>query len=190
MCDRCTAGFAFFGLAEPQAPMLESYAAALRTGWSPNNICDVSAEVLAAIEFDPAAYLRSLSDIAPAGITVNGTEFPRLPFRTRWMWDGDFCGSISLRFQPGTDALPPHVFGHIGYTVVPWKRNHGYASRALRQMLDEAREVGLSQIEITTEPQNIASRTVIERNDGVRVGTKSHPAFPATGLVDLYVIKL
>ena len=190
MCDRCTAGFGFFGLAEPQAAMLASYQDALRTGWSPNNIRDVSAEVLAAIAVDPVAYLRSLNDTEPGMLMINSAAFPRLPFRTRWLWDGDFCGSIVLRYQPGTVALPPHVFGHIGYAVVPWKRNHGYASRALRQMLDEARDVGLTQVEITTEPENVASRTVIERNGGVRDGTKSHPAFPDTGLVDRYVIAI
>ena len=190
MCDRCAEGFRFFGLAEPQTAMLDSYAAALRSGWSPNNVRDVSAEHLGAIAADPVAFLRQLSDSAPGTMTIGGAIFPRLPFRTRWIWDGDFCGSISLRYQTGTDELPPHVFGHIGYAVVPWKRNHGYASGALRQMLDEARQVGLGQVEITTQSDNLASCTVIERNGGVRAGTKAHPAFLDTGTLDRYVIAL
>ena len=95
-----------------------------------------------------------------------------------------------LRHQPGTDALPDHISGHIGYAVVPWKRNHGYASRALKQMLDEAREVGLTQVEITTDTGNAASRTVIERNGGIRAGEWTHSAFANTGTLDRYVIAL
>jgi predicted acetyltransferase len=41
------------------------------------------------------------------------------------MWDGEFCGSIGLRWLPGTEELPPHCLGHIGYAVVPWKRRLG-----------------------------------------------------------------
>ena len=94
---------------------------------------------------------------------------PRLPFIVRWMWDGEFCGQICLRWQPGTDALPSHVLGHVGYAVVPWKRGRGYATEALRLMLDEARAIGLGRLEITTENGNEASCRVIERNGGRRV---------------------
>ena len=48
------------------------------------------------------------------------------------MWDGEFCGSIGFRWQPGTTDLPRHVLGHIGYSVVPWKRRLGYATRGAR----------------------------------------------------------
>ena len=52
----------------------------------------------------------------------DGSQVPRLPGYRRWMWDGEFCGSIGFRWQPGTSALPPYVLGHIGYSVVPWKQ--------------------------------------------------------------------
>jgi predicted acetyltransferase len=91
---------------------------------------------------------------------------PKLPFISRWMWDGEFCGSISLRWQAGTDELPPFVLGHVGYAVVPWKRGRGHATEALRLTLDEARRVGLGRLQITTDPANQASRRVIERNGG------------------------
>jgi predicted acetyltransferase len=170
--------------------MLESYTAALRSGWSPNNSRDVSSEQLAAIEADSAAFLASLTEMSAMTTLPDGSVVPKLPYRVRWMWDGDFCGVISLRYQPGTDALPLHIAGHIGYAVVPWKRKHGYASRALKQILSEAREVGLRQVAITTEPENIASRTVIERNGGVRAGAWSHARFPDTGVLDRFVIRL
>ena len=82
---------------------------------------------------------------------------------------GEFCGSIGLRWQPGTTALPSHCLGHIGYSVVPWKQRLGYAKSALQLMLPEAKAVGLPYVEITTDPNNIASRRVIESNGGFLV---------------------
>jgi predicted acetyltransferase len=92
------------------------------------------------------------------------------------MWDGEFCGSIGFRWQPGTEALPPHCLGHIGYAVVPWKQGRGYATEALRLLLPEAGAEGLRYVEITTEPENIPSRRVIEANGGTLVEhfTKPH----------------
>ena len=85
------------------------------------------------------------------------------------MWDGELCGSIGLRWQPGTSALPPHVLGHVGYGVVPWKRGLGYATLALKLILPEAKAEGLEYVELTTEPGNVASQRVITANGGVLV---------------------
>lgn len=158
-------------LVEPALEYLPSYAAALATGWSPNNVTNVSAEQLAAIEGDATGFIAGLVKQGGTIKLPDGTIIPKLPFIARWMWDGDFCGSVSLRWQAGTDALPPHSLGHIGYAVVPWKRGRGYASEALRLILVEARSIGLGQIEITTDPDNRASQRVIERNGGRFVET-------------------
>jgi predicted acetyltransferase len=85
------------------------------------------------------------------------------------LWDGQFCGVIGFRWQRGTSVLPPHCLGHIGYAVVPWKRRRGYATEALRQLLTEAKAEGLTYVEITTDPDNPASRRVIEANRGVLI---------------------
>lgn len=82
------------------------------------------------------------------------------------MWDGEFCGVISLRWQPGTPALPPHCLGHVGYAVVPWKRRRGYATRALGLVLPLARDEGLPYVEVTTDADNFASQRVVEANGG------------------------
>jgi predicted acetyltransferase len=158
------------GFAEPQMAMLDSYSSALLKGWSPNNVSDVSQQELLEIKADPDAFIASRRDDAPIdGRTIelpNGSRVQRLPMRLRWIWDGDFCGQIGLRWQPGMDMLPEHVLGHIGYGVVPWKRSHGLAKRALRHMLGEARDVGLKRLQITTEPINFASQKVILANGG------------------------
>ena len=94
---------------------------------------------------------------------------PRLPGYRRWIWDDGFCGSIAFRWQPGTEALPPHCLGHVGYSVVPWKRGRGYATRALALLLPEARKEGLAYLELTTDPDNLPSQKVITANGGVLI---------------------
>ena len=158
----------------PSREYLPGYVAALERGWSPDSLRGrvAAQEELARIAEDADAFIASLVDREAAGkpITLpDGTTVPRLPGYRRWLWDGEFCGSIGLRWQRGTEALPPHCLGHIGYAVVPWKQRRGYATRALREMLREANAEGLRFVEITTDPENAASRRVIEANGGVLV---------------------
>jgi len=164
-----------FELLAPTREHLPRYVAALERGWSPDNLrgAAAAAEQLEQIRADADAFVQGLFDPEGKGPPVrlpDGTEVPRLPGYHLWMWDGDFCGAIGLRWQPGTCALPPYVMGHIGYGVVPWKQRRGYAREALRLMLARAREQGLARVEITTDPGNIASRRVIEANGGVLIG--------------------
>ncbi len=101
----------------------------------------------------------------------DGTTRARLPGYRRWLWDGDFCGSIGFRWQRGTADLPSHVLGHIGFAVIPAKRGNGYAAMAIRALLPDARALGLSHIDLTTSPDNIASQRSIERAGGNLVST-------------------
>jgi predicted acetyltransferase len=86
------------------------------------------------------------------------------------MDDGEVCGSINFRHQPGTEELPAYCSGHVGYSVAPWKRRRGMATAALALMLDEIRAAGtgLRRVRITCDEDNDASRRVIERNGGER----------------------
>ena len=156
----------------PTTKELASYKAALEKGYSPDNVrgAVVAREMLVRIESDADSFLATLEDREAKGPLVtlpDGTQVKRIPGFHRWMWDGEFCGTIGFRWQPGIAELPPHVLGHIGYAVVPWKRRLGYATSALKQMLPLAREVGLPYVEITTDPDNVASQRVIEANGGV-----------------------
>jgi predicted acetyltransferase len=170
-----------FELVKPALEFLPEYKAALERDWSPDNVRGAAAarEELEKIATDPAAFVALLDDPEAKGGPIrlpDGSTVPRLPGFRRWMWDGAFSGSIGFRWQPGTSELPPHVLGHIGYTVVPWKRGRGYAKRALALMLIEAREEGLTFVHVTAHPDNAASQTVILANGGRLVERFREPA--------------
>lgn len=158
-----------FVLRAPEASLLPAYADALRRGWSPSNVRDVSGEQLAEIAADAGAFIARFTATGGTVKLGDGSLVPRLPGLTRWMWDGEFCGAINLRHQPGTETLPEHVLGHVGYGVVPWKRGRGYATEALRQLLPLAAGLGLRHVDLTCDHDNRASQRVIEANGGTLV---------------------
>jgi predicted acetyltransferase len=159
-----------FQLIRPARAYLDAYRASLETGWSANNIRpEAAAEELQAIAKDPDAFVASLDDPDARGADIqlpDGSFVKRLPSFRRWIWADGFCGSIGLRWQQGTNALPPTCLGHIGYAVVPWRRGEGLATFALGAILPEARAVGLTAVDLTANPENIASVRVIEKNGG------------------------
>jgi predicted acetyltransferase len=170
----------------PALAYLDAYADALRRGWSPDNVRlqEAAREELELIAEDRADFVALLNDREAKGgpITLpDGSQVPRLPGYRRWIWDGEFCGSIGFRWQPGTSALPAHCLGHIGYSVVPWKQRRGHATRALALLLPEARNEGLDYVELTTDPDNLLSQKVITANGGVLVKRfRKEPAYGQT----------
>jgi predicted acetyltransferase len=165
-----------FCLVVPARPYLPAYMAALEDGWSHDIVNGAAAaqRELDWIAEDPDAFLASLDDSEGLGKPIlmpDGTTRTRLPSYRRWLWDGDFCGSIGFRWQNGTANLPSHVLGHIGYGVVPSKRGRGYAAKAISALLPDARALGLPHIDLTTSLDNIASQRSIERAGGRLVGS-------------------
>ncbi len=163
-------------LVRPAAEFLPAYVAALERGYSPSSSREAKRlDELAAIAADAQAFLASCDDVEARGPPVvldDGSRVARLPGFVRWMWDGDFAGSVGMRWQIGTPELPEWCQGHIGYSVVPWKQRRGYASEALRLILPKARRLGLPYIEVTTDPGNVASQRVITANGGVPLGRR------------------
>lgn len=157
-----------FSLVVPGMERLESYMDAVARGFSHDTLRDVSQEELAKLQADAEGHLARMN-ASPEGLTVtlpNGTKVPRLPMITRWMWDGDFAGTIKFRYVPNSNELPPHVLGHVGYAVPEWKRGRGYATQALNMMLMLAERVGVTEMKITCDPDNEASQKVITGNGG------------------------
>lgn len=168
-------------LVRPAPVHLASYRAALALGWSPDSQRgkDAARDELERLERDPHAYLERMVDRSAEGPPVmlpDGSAVDRIPGYRHWLWDGEFCGVIGFRYQPGTVELPPHVLGHVGYSVVPWKRRRGYATQALALLLAQLGAEGLPWVELTTDPDNTASIRVIEANGGVLIETFTKPA--------------
>jgi predicted acetyltransferase len=165
-------------LVEPTPEGLDAYERALAAGWSPDSERDASLERLKALRRDRHGFLREIAGREPTLVLDDGRVVPRLPTRAFWISDGAFAGTINLRFQPGTEELPDYVSGHVGYTVVPWRRGRGYATRALALLLPVARSHGLPRVLLTCDPENTASRRVIEANGGAFAGAGPHPWAP------------
>jgi predicted acetyltransferase len=161
-------------LLKPTTALLPNYIAALEAGWSPDNVRKEAAarEQLHAIKMNADAFVDGLDDPTASGGPIplpDGSTVARLPGIVRWIWDGDISGAIGFRWQVGNAELPPYVLGHIGFSIVPWKRGNGYAKQALDAMLSEARRQGLAYVELAVDPDNIASQKVIVACDGVLV---------------------
>ncbi|MBI2407752.1 MAG: GNAT family N-acetyltransferase [Gemmatimonadetes bacterium] len=75
--------------------------------------------------------------------------------------------SCARSMASAASSLPPYCLGQIEYGVVPWKKGRGYAKEALRLILPEAKTLMMPFVELTTDPDNVASQRVTESNRGV-----------------------
>lgn len=174
-------------LAEPCHELVPGYIAAMKNGWSPNSERDVIADELIDLARDEAASLRRFTHGEGTVKLADGRVVARLPGRYFWIDDGEFCGQINVRYVPGTEDLPDHVSGHAGYSIVPWKRRRGYATRALAMLLPYAAEAGLGRILLTCDDDNIASRAVIVANGGIAAGSSPHLSRPGVRKLHFWV---
>ncbi|MGM9646905.1 MAG: GNAT family N-acetyltransferase [Eubacteriales bacterium] len=79
--------------------------------------------------------------------------------------DGKVVGMIQIRHY-FNDFLRKYG-GHVGYSVRPSQRRKGYAKAQLRMALPLCRELGLTKVLITCEPDNLGSEKTIVANGGV-----------------------
>lgn len=83
-----------------------------------------------------------------------------------WVEGGEFLGRIQMR-HPLNDHLR-EVGGNIGYDVAPEHRRRGHATAMLRAMLPiVAERYPVDEVLVTCDPDNVASRKVIESCGGV-----------------------
>lgn len=87
---------------------------------------------------------------------------------------GQIAGGI--RFRAENDYDVETFAGNLGYNVAPEFRGHHFAERACRLLLPLARAHGFTQLWITCDPDNLASRRTCERLGAELVETVALPA--------------
>lgn len=167
-------------LVAPTARFRDSYLRALRA-WREEGLAWHLAVDLDAVENDFAAFVaQKLAEARPADPSA-------LPKTQLWAVAGDeIVGRVGI-LQRLTEALRLDG-GHIGYDTVPAYRGRGVATEMLRQALPFARALGLTEVRLTCNADNVASARVIEKNGGVRV--PSHDREDALVTKRRYVITL
>jgi predicted acetyltransferase len=78
---------------------------------------------------------------------------------------GEIVGRVSIRHVLNEQLRI--VGGHIGYDVLREHRRRGYATEMLGQAIPRARALGIEDILITTDDDNVGSIRTIERHGGV-----------------------
>jgi len=80
--------------------------------------------------------------------------------------DGDiYAGEIDIRHHLNESLR--RFGGHIGYKVRPTLRQMGYGKLMCAMGIQEARKIGITDILITCDDDNIGSQKIIEANGGI-----------------------
>ncbi len=74
-------------------------------------------------------------------------------------------GHGSIRLNPEIDEKV-NIYGHIMYGVVPSKRKKGYGTLICKLLIEKAKELGLENIIISCNEDNIGSSLIIQKNNG------------------------
>lgn len=89
-----------------------------------------------------------------------------VPATMYWLIDkGEVIGRVQIRH-----TLNDFLFnfgGHIGYYIKPSKRRMGYGTKILQLGLAKAREIGITNVLVTCDDNNVGSQKIIESCGGV-----------------------
>ncbi|MEF3305455.1 GNAT family N-acetyltransferase [Paenibacillus sp. GYB003] len=90
-----------------------------------------------------------------------------VPHSTYWLIDGrnEVAGVTNIRHRLNRKLL--NSGGHIGYGIRPSARRKGYATALLALALQKARELGISDVLVCCDRNNVGSEKTILKNGGV-----------------------
>jgi RimJ/RimL family protein N-acetyltransferase len=100
-----------------------------------------------AADADPRPFGAFLVCLAPDACCTTDSEAPEL-----------IIGGIGFHGPPDANGR-----AEVGYGIVPSQRRNGYATQALRLLVEHARDLGAGALIAETEHQNEASRAVLTR---------------------------
>ena len=103
-------------------------------------------------------------------------EPQHVPQTIYWLYvNGKPVGYGKLRHNLNQNLLQHG--GHIGYVISPINRGRGYAKIILKEILLKAREKDIDRVLLTCDISNMASRKVIEVNNGELKEMKNNSCF-------------
>lgn len=112
----------------------------------------------------------------------------QVPYSTFWLINEDkqLIGFSNIRhyLTPASSIEG----GHIGYSIRPSERKKGFGKLQLKLILKKCLQIGIKEVMITCDFDNIASAKIIEANHGIRVGEAISPR--SKKLVFQYLIKI
>ena len=79
--------------------------------------------------------------------------------------DGELIGRASIRHS--LNDFLRNFGGHIGYGVRPQFRRRGFATEILRQSLQYIHELGVTEVLVTCDDDNVGSLKMIESQGGI-----------------------
>lgn len=88
-----------------------------------------------------------------------------VPQTNYWLWVDSYPVGIGKLRHALNDQLRKSG-GHIGYSIRPSERGKGYGTLLLAELLKRAADMGLREVMLTCEQNNVTSRKVIEANKG------------------------
>ena len=86
--------------------------------------------------------------------------------------DGELIGRASIRHS--LNDFLRNFGGHIGYGVRPQFRRRGFATEILRQSLQYIHELGVTEVLVTCDDDNVGSLKVIESQGGILENRVEH----------------
>ncbi|ANS80173.1 Acetyltransferase [Serinicoccus hydrothermalis] len=87
--------------------------------------------------------------------------------------EGIPVGRVSIRHE--LSPFLREVGGHVGYAVAPEFRRRGHATQILRLSVERLRGLGVEQVLVTCDDDNLASAATIERCGGVLEDVRARP---------------
>lgn len=91
-----------------------------------------------------------------------------VPSISYWLIDEEkkkFIGFVSIRNRLSESLI--NIGGHIGYAIAPKYRKKGYGGKLLDKGLKVAKELGLGEVLVTCDSDNIGSKKIIESREGI-----------------------
>ncbi|SDY02728.1 GNAT family N-acetyltransferase [Paenibacillus sp. CF384] len=147
-------------LVKPSVALQEAYLAFYRE-WIESGE-DIVPWVVSKDPSDFEAYVNELNEACKEENTPDGW----VPHSTCWLLDGDghVVGAANIRHRLNQKLLESG--GHIGYGIIPSERRKGYAAQLLALSLQETDALGIREVLVICDQDNIGSERTILRNGG------------------------